>query len=127
MEGVIVSDTGPINYLAVVGLIDLLPRMFTRIVIPPAVWDELSKPGSPGAVKTLVATRPSWIEVQHVAAAGLRDRNRGEAEAIDLARLRGATLLLTDDRKAMRSARELGIRITGNFGHLGPRRSTWPD
>lgn len=36
-----VSDTSPLNYLALIGEIELLPRIFTRVLIPPAVISEL--------------------------------------------------------------------------------------
>ena len=38
---VVVADTSPINYLVLIGQIDLLIRLYTRILIPPAVLAEL--------------------------------------------------------------------------------------
>jgi predicted nucleic acid-binding protein len=37
----VVSDTGPINYLVLIGYIDVLPHLFQKIVMPLAVRDEL--------------------------------------------------------------------------------------
>jgi predicted nucleic acid-binding protein len=34
---VVVADTSPINYLVLIGQIDLLIRLYTRILIPPGV------------------------------------------------------------------------------------------
>jgi predicted nucleic acid-binding protein len=39
---IIVSDTSPINYLILIGQIDLLPQLFEQIIIPQAVYNELS-------------------------------------------------------------------------------------
>jgi predicted nucleic acid-binding protein len=39
----VIADTGPVNYLIPIGHIDLLPRMFERVVLPAAVRDELSR------------------------------------------------------------------------------------
>ena len=50
-----VSDTSPLNYLALVGAIDILPALFTRIVVPPAVISELQHPNTPTAVKAWLA------------------------------------------------------------------------
>jgi predicted nucleic acid-binding protein len=32
----VVADTGPLNYLALIGAIDLLPKLFDKIVVPEA-------------------------------------------------------------------------------------------
>jgi predicted nucleic acid-binding protein len=37
----VIADTGPVNYLLLIGHIDILPALFQRIVIPAAVRDEL--------------------------------------------------------------------------------------
>ena len=39
---VVVADTSPINYLVLIEQIDLLTRLYTRILIPPAVLAERS-------------------------------------------------------------------------------------
>jgi predicted nucleic acid-binding protein len=40
MQG-IVSDTTPLNYLVLIKAIDILPRLYERVPIPPAVRAEL--------------------------------------------------------------------------------------
>jgi predicted nucleic acid-binding protein len=42
MPELIISNTSPIQYLYQLGLIHLLPRFYQKVVIPPAVADELS-------------------------------------------------------------------------------------
>ncbi len=39
---IIVSNTSPINYLILIGQIDLLPELFGQIIIPQVVYSELS-------------------------------------------------------------------------------------
>ena len=34
---IVLSDTSPINYLILIGHIDILPTLFGQIVVPPAV------------------------------------------------------------------------------------------
>ena len=41
----VVSDTSPINYLIRIGEIDLLPKLFGEVLIPPAVLQELQHAG----------------------------------------------------------------------------------
>jgi len=38
---VIVSDTTPLNYLVLIEAVEILPRLYTRVLIPPAVREEL--------------------------------------------------------------------------------------
>ena len=40
---IIVSDTTPISELAKVNYLNLLPKLFGRVVIPQGVYDELTK------------------------------------------------------------------------------------
>jgi predicted nucleic acid-binding protein len=38
-----ICDTSPIQYLHQLGLLHLLPEFYSRIVVPPAVVDELDR------------------------------------------------------------------------------------
>jgi predicted nucleic acid-binding protein len=38
---VIVSDTTPLNYLVLIEAVEILPRLYGRVLIPPAVREEL--------------------------------------------------------------------------------------
>jgi predicted nucleic acid-binding protein len=59
----VIADTGPVNYLILIGHIDLLPRMFERMVLPAAVQTELSNPLAPLAVQRWIADFPAWMEI----------------------------------------------------------------
>jgi len=63
--GLIIADTGPVNYLLLTGYIDILPGMFEKVILPAAVRDELFDPDSPELVRTWIATPPHWLEVGH--------------------------------------------------------------
>lgn len=47
----IVGDSGPLIALAIIGQLDLLPKLYQRIVAPPMVWEEVTVRGAglPGA------------------------------------------------------------------------------
>jgi hypothetical protein len=68
-----VSDTTAVTNLAAVGRLDLMQRIFGRIVIPEAVFRELTDHGDqiPGAVAARTA---SWIEIRPVVDHGLVGR-----------------------------------------------------
>jgi predicted nucleic acid-binding protein len=118
---IIVSNTSPINYLILIGHINLLPELFEQIVIPQAVYSELSDVLAPLSVQDWIASPPDWLKIQPVsqpsdAIVDLLDP--GEGEAILLAQELKADLLLLDDRAARRAATERGLPITGILGIL---------
>ena len=59
-----VADTSPICYLILINEVDLLPRLFSQVLVPPAVVAELLHGDAPGAVREWAASFPSWISVQ---------------------------------------------------------------
>jgi predicted nucleic acid-binding protein len=125
---IIVSNTSPINYLILIGQINLLPELFQQIIIPQAVYTELSDKFAPQPVQTWIRNPPSWLKIQPVsqsvdamsttgyAYANLLDP--GESEAILLAQELNADLLILDDMKARRIAKDRGLVITGILGIL---------
>lgn len=115
----VIADTGPINYLILIRHIDLLARLFERVVLPTAVQDELSDPIAPPAVQRWIADPPPWLEV--VETHGLDPipgLHKGEAVAIALAASLKADLLLIDERAGFRAAEKIGLRVTGTLGVL---------
>jgi predicted nucleic acid-binding protein len=118
---IIVSNTSPINYLILIGHINLLPELFGAIIIPQAVYSELSDTSAPSPVQTWIATPPDWLKIQPVSQpsdAILDLLDPGERAAILLAQELNADLLLLDDMKARRTATERGLAITGILGIL---------
>jgi len=47
---IVVADTGPLNYLILLGHIEVLHILYGEVVIPPAVQDELLDPSAPEPV-----------------------------------------------------------------------------
>lgn len=43
MTKVVVSDTTPLQYLHQSRMLDLLPKLFERVIVPPAVIEELAE------------------------------------------------------------------------------------
>lgn len=52
---IVVADTGPINYLILIGYIDVLPALFEKIMLPSVVRDELTQPNAPLPVRSWIA------------------------------------------------------------------------
>ncbi len=118
---IIVSNTSPINYLILIGEIDLLPKLFGKIFIPQAVYIELSDEEAPNLVKTWITTPPNWLKIEPVSQASdaiIDLLDPGERAAIFLAQELRADLILLDDMKARRAAKERGLNMTGILGIL---------
>jgi predicted nucleic acid-binding protein len=44
---IVVADTSPINYLILIGEIDILPKMYGSVVVPQTVREELVRLSAP--------------------------------------------------------------------------------
>ncbi|HOW73928.1 MAG TPA: DUF3368 domain-containing protein [Phycisphaerae bacterium] len=126
---IVISDTTPINYLVLIGQIDLLPRLFGRVLVPPAVLDELQSHGSPEALQAWSIAIPTWLEVRTPSYIDATIRlGRGEVEAISLARELRANEVLIDDLKARKAAMVRGLKVTGTLLVLDrAARAGWVD
>ena len=62
----VVADTSPLNYLVLIGSIDVLPELYERVLVPFEVIEELSAADAPAEVAVWVRSRPAWLEVQVV-------------------------------------------------------------
>jgi predicted nucleic acid-binding protein len=116
---IVVSDATPVRYLILIEQIDVLPRLFGRVLVPPAVVAELSRAGTPPPVRDWVQTPPTWLEVRAPVQddPGIR-LGMGERQAICLARELKADLLLIDDRKARHLAEHEGLSVVGTLNIL---------
>jgi predicted nucleic acid-binding protein len=116
---IVISDTSPINYLALIDEIELLPTFFGKIIFPQSVLSELQRAEAPHQVRTWLATNPTWMELRTVSAIDATiSLGAGECEAISLAKEINADLVLIDDRKARQAAIERGLRVAGTLNIL---------
>jgi len=118
----IVTDIGPVNYLILIGHIDILPAMFKKVLLPTAVRDELSDADTPEPVRNWMESPPAWVEVRETTVNSTDDNEAdlgaGETAAISLAAELHADLLLMDDRRGAAVALRKGLMVTGTMGLL---------
>jgi predicted nucleic acid-binding protein len=118
----VVADTSPINYLVLLEHTALLPRLYTRVILPPAVIRELLDPEAPEVVRHWAAALPPWCEVRRPASLSeseaLGHLGAGEQEAIILAQELRADILLIDEEDGRRAALARALTITGTIGLL---------
>jgi uncharacterized protein len=120
-----VSDSSPLIHLAKIEALELISRLYSRILIPPAVWREVveESDGRPGAVEMQRAVVAGWMVKQAAKNEALvialrQTLDNGEAEAIALATELQPEAVLLDDKLARRMALRFGLPVTGTLGVL---------
>jgi len=118
---VVVCDAGPILHLDELESLPLL-RDFKTVLVPQAVWDEVSR-HRPQALKHPEVTL-RWVSAPPVigpdlaAVSRLFPLHEGETQALSVARVFQADLMLTDDTAARLATRHMGIPVHGSIGIL---------
>lgn len=121
---IVVSDTTPIISLIKIDKLDILKRMFGEVQIPKAVFDELtSNVLFQKEAKAVVAC--DYIKkmpVDNMKSVDLLRRSTnldaGESEAIVLADSLDNSILLIDEAKGRKIAKNMGLNIMGTIGIL---------
>jgi predicted nucleic acid-binding protein len=118
---IVISDTGPLRYLSVLGFTELLPQLFGSVRCPETIIQECRHPKAPAELRALVAAMPSWLIIQEprqVNAALALHLDAGEAAAISLAKELGADLILIDEKKGRQQAKAHGFAVAGTLNIL---------
>jgi predicted nucleic acid-binding protein len=124
---IIVSDTSPINNLAAIHRLCLLHQLYGTVLIPEAVYRELTDPKFPVSGATEVQSF-DWIQTRVVSDRTLvealsNELDIGEAEAIALAVEIKVDRVLLDERRGRLVATRLNLRYTGVLGILVEAKS----
>ena len=118
----VVADTGPLNYLVLIGESDLLPKLFEKVFVPTGVHEELTDARTPEAVRRRVLSLAAWFEVRAVRqsheATFPVTLHRGEREAILLAEALRADVLLVDEQIGRTIALSRNLPLSGTLGVL---------
>ena len=121
MRSAVVNST-PIISLHSIGRLDLLEKMYSKIYIPYAVYEEVCIDGHIVIDKNLLMSFSNFsIERVSNAEAGRYFRtslHRGEVETMILASELKADLCIIDDQVARNHAKFLGLTVTGTLGLL---------
>lgn len=125
---VIVSDTSPLINLAIIGHLDLIPRLFQSVILPQSVFDEIVTAGAglPGADEIRQA---DWVEVkscqnQSLMQTLMQELDPGESEAIVLALEIHADLILMDEDLGRKKALRYHLQPLGILGILLKAKQT---
>lgn len=118
---VVVADSSPLNYLLLIDSIDLLRRMYGKVVVPQQVLLELTDRAAPKNVRQWATMVPDWVDVRSIPSSddpALSHLDPGERSAILLAQSETGALLLIDDAAGRLEASRRGILNTGTLGIL---------
>lgn len=118
---IVVSDTTPLRYLAVLGELEILPRLFGRVYCPEIVWKECLHLRAPDVLQVWAQNPPAWLIVDDAGdiAPDLADvLDAGEAAAITLAQRLHAEVILIDERDGRRCAQARGFTTAGTLNIL---------
>jgi len=119
----VVSNATALIHLSRINKLSLLKELFSKVIIPRAVYSEVAVPSEAGYKEIVKGIQKGWIAVKDI-----RDRtsayelapllHKGEAESIILAEEAEADYLIVDERVARSIAASRGIRIIGILGVL---------
>ena len=118
----VVSNTSPLSNLAIIGRLDLLKQRYGTVQIPSAVAKELSALSHPAAKALITAAlAEGWLRVTAPPPAPPPlpfPLHAGETEAIALAVVTQADVLLMDEKRGREAARRNGLTVAGALGEL---------
>lgn len=121
MRRVIVNST-PIIVLSNIYRLDILKALYGQIIIPQAVYDEVTAKSDSACYQ--ITKHSDWIVVERVANAEQKRMyqaklHAGEVEVMILAQQNPkADLVILDDNTAKKTAKFLGLTVTGTLGVL---------
>lgn len=112
----VVADTTPLNYLTIIGQVQVLGSLFGKVLVPEGVLAELRHPKAPNAVATWCQSLPNWVQVTRVVKLDPTiPLGKGEVEAISLALERRVSIVLLDERKGRFIAQSRGLIAVGTL------------
>lgn len=121
---IVISDTTPIISLLKINRLDLLEKSFGEVLIPNAVYEELTADKrfieeaktvkNAPYIKSVSVANSEAVRILRMAT-GL---DQGESEAIVLADERKADILLMDEAKGRAISGKMGITVMGTIGIL---------
>ncbi len=120
-KGRLVSNTGPIIALMLIGKLEILRELFDEVIVPEEVHREVLQGKSASFFNLMHVTlyeRMDWIRIQTLSnplEPSLKSLlDAGEASVVQTAREMGTDYVLIDERKARKIARSVyGLNVIG--------------
>ena len=118
----VIVDSTPLIARCNIGKLDILKKLYGEIIIPLAVYNEISAKGDSICKKEVDASL-EWIQIGQIKnnLAKLMYKTQlhdGEVEVMILAQEENADLVIIDDKNAKKHAKYLKLNVTGTLGVL---------
>lgn len=115
-----VSNTTPLRYLIAIKQDHLLGQLFEKVLVPTAVYEELTDAKTPEEVRQRILSRTGWLEVCVAPADNTTvfplALHRGEREAILLAEAVHCDVVLIDEQAGRAIALSRRLPVSGTLG-----------
>ncbi len=115
---IVISDTGPLNYLIRLEAAGVLPALYETVTVPDAVRQEMLHPHAPEVVQAWAARLPTWAVLRQPQSLLPLALDAGERAAISLAFEVCADLVLIDERRGRQEAQAQNLKTIGTLGIL---------
>ena len=119
-DSLAIVNTSPLLYLHQVGQLEILPQLYSQIIAPTAVEQELAV-GKASSIDVPELSHLDWLQIRAVSPAAVPnviDLGRGEAEVIASGLDSPDSLLILDDQLGRKIAKFYQLRYTGTLGVL---------
>lgn len=113
----VTSDTSPLILLNKVSLLHILESIFGEINIPEAVDNEWLRPRCYNT-PLFINTKSISLNYNSLLNTLLLNLDKGEAEAIVLAKQEASEFLIIDELKGRKIAKDYGLKVIGTCGIL---------
>lgn len=112
----VICDASSLIALSRINALSLLERLFTQVIIPDAVYKELSRGKTKPGTKEITQAR--WIQTESIKGRTYIEQlhqslHLGESEVIALAKEIEADLIIMDDAHARKIAEAAGLKVVG--------------
>ena len=118
----VVADTSPLFYLALLGRLSVLGKIYGTVAVPARVWSEAmagARRNAPILRQLETGIREHWLVIHPApveqSQLDLSRLDAGEREAILLTRQLAAECLLIDEKRGRAAAKALGIQVKGTL------------
>ena len=117
MHRIVIVNSTPIIALIGINQLDILKSLYNEIIIPEAVYNEISVKDSK------ILDNIDWIHIKPISNVAAKETfisslHDGEVEVMILAKELSSDVIIIDDGLARRHAKYLGLNITGTIGVL---------
>jgi len=116
---ILIADSSALIALSICNQLKLLDKLFDRVQVPLSVYNEINIPDKPESEVLVKYLKGKTVNIDLSSyIISTPSLGKGELEAMALYKKLKADFLLTDDKKARRTAEYNGIKIIGSIGIL---------